>query len=372
MLACLDIGVGNNVVVANHFMAYFVWSLIYLCFFNYFQSKETNIGIWISNRKAFYWHWRAMDKDEGGHCGRSHLHKPCQVLSLPKTQLQVVRVQWYTETTEWHHHTGLSNLWNNTLFSFLRLKNGVPLKDDYRIKQRNETLLIRVVTEMDAGNYTVILFNAVTREEHRRSVQLVVNGTFHSSFFFRHSRARSCAHTRCCLPLQCLLTSLRRRWQWTMTCTRAAAAPPWGAHVVDFQYPHTFSGSGCPKKNVQTSLSESDIFNAWVDLGRRVFWVTVSTGCWSWGQQLFSGCYQKPEQEKEHAIKQMWFTVIKPQLFWPRISSLIMCNHTSFLVILVLAQHITDLRFWITIRLLNHICGAYWLVYVPRVCMFVW
>ncbi|XP_016886676.1 vascular endothelial growth factor receptor 2 isoform X2 [Cynoglossus semilaevis] len=59
--------------------------------------------------------------------------------------------------------------------SFKWLKNGVPLKDDYRIKQRNETLLIRVVTEMDAGNYTVILFNAVTREEHRRSVQLVVN-----------------------------------------------------------------------------------------------------------------------------------------------------------------------------------------------------
>ncbi|XP_041647728.1 vascular endothelial growth factor receptor 2 isoform X2 [Cheilinus undulatus] len=55
------------------------------------------------------------------------------------------------------------------------LKNGLPLKDDYRIKQRSDILLIRVVAETDAGNYTVILFNKNTKEERRQSFQLIVN-----------------------------------------------------------------------------------------------------------------------------------------------------------------------------------------------------
>ncbi|XP_039984993.1 vascular endothelial growth factor receptor 2 isoform X2 [Xiphias gladius] len=59
--------------------------------------------------------------------------------------------------------------------SFRWLKNGQPLKDDYRIKQRNDALVIRGVTEMDAGNYTMVLTNRITKEEHRRSFQLLVN-----------------------------------------------------------------------------------------------------------------------------------------------------------------------------------------------------
>ncbi|XP_058495150.1 vascular endothelial growth factor receptor 2 isoform X1 [Solea solea] len=55
------------------------------------------------------------------------------------------------------------------------LKNGLPLKDDYRVKQRNDALVIRGVTEMDAGNYTVVLTNTITKEEHRCSFQLLVN-----------------------------------------------------------------------------------------------------------------------------------------------------------------------------------------------------
>uniref|UniRef100_A0A4W6CE05 receptor protein-tyrosine kinase n=1 Tax=Lates calcarifer TaxID=8187 RepID=A0A4W6CE05_LATCA len=47
--------------------------------------------------------------------------------------------------------------------------------DDYRIKQRNDALIIRAVTEMDAGNYTIVLTNKNTKEEHRRSFQLLVN-----------------------------------------------------------------------------------------------------------------------------------------------------------------------------------------------------
>ncbi|XP_018525829.1 vascular endothelial growth factor receptor 2 isoform X1 [Lates calcarifer] len=59
--------------------------------------------------------------------------------------------------------------------SFKWLKNGLPMKDDYRIKQRNDALIIRAVTEMDAGNYTIVLTNKNTKEEHRRSFQLLVN-----------------------------------------------------------------------------------------------------------------------------------------------------------------------------------------------------
>uniref|UniRef100_A0A7N6BN74 receptor protein-tyrosine kinase n=1 Tax=Anabas testudineus TaxID=64144 RepID=A0A7N6BN74_ANATE len=59
--------------------------------------------------------------------------------------------------------------------SFKWLKNGQTLKDDYRIKQRSDSLIIRGVTEMDAGNYTIVLTNKITKEEQRRSFQLLVN-----------------------------------------------------------------------------------------------------------------------------------------------------------------------------------------------------
>ncbi|AWP11217.1 putative vascular endothelial growth factor receptor 2 [Scophthalmus maximus] len=59
--------------------------------------------------------------------------------------------------------------------SFKWLKNGLPLKDDYRVKQRIDALIIRGVTETDAGNYTMVLTNRITKEEHRRSFQLRVN-----------------------------------------------------------------------------------------------------------------------------------------------------------------------------------------------------
>uniref|UniRef100_A0AAQ5ZES3 receptor protein-tyrosine kinase n=1 Tax=Amphiprion ocellaris TaxID=80972 RepID=A0AAQ5ZES3_AMPOC len=62
-----------------------------------------------------------------------------------------------------------------TLLCLLRLKNGLLLKDGYRIKQKSDALIIHGVTEMDAGNYTVVLSNKITEEEQRRSFQLLVN-----------------------------------------------------------------------------------------------------------------------------------------------------------------------------------------------------
>lgn len=63
-----------------------------------------------------------------------------------------------------------------SLLCLPRLKNGLPLKDDYRVKPRSDALIIRGVTEMDAGNYTMVLTNKITKEEQRRSFQLLVNG----------------------------------------------------------------------------------------------------------------------------------------------------------------------------------------------------
>ncbi|XP_072294427.1 vascular endothelial growth factor receptor 2 isoform X2 [Eucyclogobius newberryi] len=59
--------------------------------------------------------------------------------------------------------------------NFKWLKNGHPLKEDYRIKQKSDALVIREVKEVDAGNYTMILTNKITKEEQRRAFQLMVN-----------------------------------------------------------------------------------------------------------------------------------------------------------------------------------------------------
>lgn len=75
-----------------------------------------------------------------------------------------------------------------TLFCLCRIKNGQPLREDYRIKQKKDELVIHGVTETDAGNYTIILSNRNTKEEQKRSFQLLVNGNFdlfsHFSGFF--------------------------------------------------------------------------------------------------------------------------------------------------------------------------------------------
>ncbi|KAJ3599918.1 hypothetical protein NHX12_033872 [Muraenolepis orangiensis] len=55
-------------------------------------------------------------------------------------------------------------------------KNGVALrKDDYRLRPRAEGLVVHGVVEKDAGNYTVVLSNKLTREEQSHTFQLVVN-----------------------------------------------------------------------------------------------------------------------------------------------------------------------------------------------------
>lgn len=68
-----------------------------------------------------------------------------------------------------------------------RIKNGQLLKEDYRIKQLSDALVIHGVTELDAGNYTIFLSNKVTKEEQKRDFQLLVNGNFQLFIYFSFS-----------------------------------------------------------------------------------------------------------------------------------------------------------------------------------------
>uniref|UniRef100_A0A8C1C622 receptor protein-tyrosine kinase n=1 Tax=Cyprinus carpio carpio TaxID=630221 RepID=A0A8C1C622_CYPCA len=52
----------------------------------------------------------------------------------------------------------------------------IVAKDEYRIKPSRGSLTIYGVTEKDAGNYTVVMTNKITKEEQRRTFQLLVNG----------------------------------------------------------------------------------------------------------------------------------------------------------------------------------------------------
>ncbi|XP_008405687.1 vascular endothelial growth factor receptor 2 isoform X1 [Poecilia reticulata] len=56
------------------------------------------------------------------------------------------------------------------------LKDGQALvKDNYRIKHKGDLLIIRGATEDDAGTYTVVLTNKITKHEEKRSFKLQVN-----------------------------------------------------------------------------------------------------------------------------------------------------------------------------------------------------
>ncbi|XP_060773450.1 vascular endothelial growth factor receptor 2 isoform X2 [Neoarius graeffei] len=56
------------------------------------------------------------------------------------------------------------------------LKNGQSItSEEYRIKPSRDSLTIYEVTEKDAGNYTVVMTNKITREVHSQTFQLLVN-----------------------------------------------------------------------------------------------------------------------------------------------------------------------------------------------------
>uniref|UniRef100_A0A8C5G8B0 receptor protein-tyrosine kinase n=1 Tax=Gouania willdenowi TaxID=441366 RepID=A0A8C5G8B0_GOUWI len=110
--------------------------------------------------------------------------------------------------------------------SFKWLKNGQALKDDYRIKQKNEALIIRGVTEMDSGNYTVVLTNKITKEEQKRSFQLLVNIPPH--IIEKEVAAHTDVYPYGSSPtLRCTArgfpTPARIQWEWITCITNHAA-----------------------------------------------------------------------------------------------------------------------------------------------------
>lgn len=76
---------------------------------------------------------------------------------------------------------------------------------------------------MDAGIYTVVLTNKITKEEQRRSLQLLVNGKF-STLLFPKLKEKEVFLTSLSV-LQYLLILSRRRWLRTQMFTPTAAAP---------------------------------------------------------------------------------------------------------------------------------------------------
>uniref|UniRef100_A0AAR2IKJ4 receptor protein-tyrosine kinase n=1 Tax=Pygocentrus nattereri TaxID=42514 RepID=A0AAR2IKJ4_PYGNA len=56
------------------------------------------------------------------------------------------------------------------------LKNGLSISsEEYRMKPAKDSLTIFDVTEKDAGNYTVVMTNKITKEAQRQTFQLLVN-----------------------------------------------------------------------------------------------------------------------------------------------------------------------------------------------------
>uniref|UniRef100_A0A8C4GRY0 receptor protein-tyrosine kinase n=1 Tax=Dicentrarchus labrax TaxID=13489 RepID=A0A8C4GRY0_DICLA len=116
-------------------------------------TTELNVGI------EFNW----------THSGQALVKKPFIDMKEPWTKVWEVNVGDQTSTLIPVKYSAYPEP------NFKWLKNGLPLKDDYRIKQKSDALIIRGVTEMDAGNYTMVLTNKITKEEQRRSFQLLVN-----------------------------------------------------------------------------------------------------------------------------------------------------------------------------------------------------
>ncbi|XP_033869576.3 vascular endothelial growth factor receptor 2-like isoform X2 [Acipenser ruthenus] len=99
-------------------------------------------------------------------------------------------------------------------------KNGMSVYRDeprYRIKSNGYTLTIHDVTERDAGNYTAVLRNPATKEEHSRTFQLVVNvaphiyekEVAHDTDFYKYGSSLTLRCTARGVP-----SPVKMTWQW--------------------------------------------------------------------------------------------------------------------------------------------------------------
>ncbi|XP_076873231.1 vascular endothelial growth factor receptor 2 [Brachyhypopomus gauderio] len=97
-------------------------------------------------------------------------------------------------------------------------KNGQLISsEDYRMKSDKDSLTIFEVAERDAGNYTVVLTNKMTREEQQQTFQLLVNA--HPKIFEKEVPLDGNVHMFGSSPLLTCSASggsspVSIRWQW--------------------------------------------------------------------------------------------------------------------------------------------------------------
>lgn len=149
----------------------------------------------------------------------------------------------------------------------LRYKNDqlISWKDEYRMKPARGYLTIYGVTEKDTGNYTVIMTNRVTREEQRRTFQLLVNGRITISllvwllssvclFTFTSNGSDTVI---VCPFIQTILGYWRRKYLWIEMFICMEVALHLGVLLAEDPALSQYNGSGCPERTVQSDFSKS-------------------------------------------------------------------------------------------------------------------
>ncbi|KAM9435384.1 vascular endothelial growth factor receptor 2 isoform 2-T2 [Clarias gariepinus] len=125
------------------------------------------------------------------------------------------------------------------------LKNGRSISsDEYRIKPSRDSLTIYEVTEKDAGNYTVIMTNKMTREVHSHTFQLLVNA--HPKIFEKEVPFDRNIHMFGSSP--------------TLTCTAFGASSPVSIH---WQW---MPSEDCPAKFQPKSDQSATCEGKWRDI----------------------------------------------------------------------------------------------------------
>ncbi len=186
------------------------------------------------------------------------------------------------------------------------------------MKPNRGSLTIYGVTEKDAGNYTVVMTNKITKEEQRRTFRLLVNGSesllfssllfssllfssllfsslLFSSLLFSSllsspllsspllsspllsspllsspllsspllsspllsSPLLSISVLTCVLYVQFTLRSLRRKCRWIEMFTCTAVALHSDAQLAEDPARSQFNGSGCPERTAQSDFCKS-------------------------------------------------------------------------------------------------------------------
>lgn len=127
------------------------------------------------------------------------------------------------------------------------------------MKLARRSLTIYGVTEKDAGNYTVVMTNTITKEEQKRTFQLLVNGivNFSSPLHLLSSLALfSHFFVIVCSCIQTILRFWKRKYLWIEMFICMAVALHLGVLLAVDPVLSQYNGSGCPGRTVQSDFSK--------------------------------------------------------------------------------------------------------------------